>query len=202
MGRSQASETSDRNRRRLVSGPCRKRTRSSLRWQKTGYATCGGGRRNTSKPLLATAGCPATAMAAAAARTNACGRHVRPLYTPFPAGSLPAVGIKVGRSVAQPGSALASGARGREFESRRSDQQIQPFLELTRTSVGGNVGELKSKILDLRFTPSSSRKRVLSCDRMFMPVCARQSCSGATDAFITTCASRFRIPPNQRPVSR
>ncbi len=28
----------------------------------------------------------------------------------------------VGRSVAQPGSALASGARGREFESPRSDQ--------------------------------------------------------------------------------
>jgi hypothetical protein len=34
-------------------------------------------------------------------------------------------GIKVGRSVAQPGSALASGARGREFESPRSDQLNQ-----------------------------------------------------------------------------
>ena len=32
-------------------------------------------------------------------------------------------GLTVGRSVAQPGSALASGARGREFESPRSDQQ-------------------------------------------------------------------------------
>ncbi len=31
-------------------------------------------------------------------------------------------GLTVGRSVAQPGSALASGARGREFESPRSDQ--------------------------------------------------------------------------------
>src|SRR5215471_6755675 len=30
--------------------------------------------------------------------------------------------LEVGRSVAQPGSALASGARGREFESPRSDQ--------------------------------------------------------------------------------
>ena len=30
--------------------------------------------------------------------------------------------LTVGRSVAQPGSALASGARGREFESPRSDQ--------------------------------------------------------------------------------
>ena len=38
--------------------------------------------------------------------------------------------------------ALTSGARGREFESPRSDQQIQAFLYLTRTSVGGNVGEL------------------------------------------------------------
>ena len=32
--------------------------------------------------------------------------------------------LKVGRSVAQPGSALASGARGREFESPRSDQYL------------------------------------------------------------------------------
>ena len=34
------------------------------------------------------------------------------------------VGTSVGRSVAQPGSALASGARGREFESPRSDQHL------------------------------------------------------------------------------
>ena len=33
--------------------------------------------------------------------------------------------LEVGRSVAQPGSALASGARGREFESPRSDQSNQ-----------------------------------------------------------------------------
>jgi hypothetical protein len=32
---------------------------------------------------------------------------------------------QVGRSVAQPGSALASGARGREFESPRSDQHLR-----------------------------------------------------------------------------
>src|SRR5436190_23825552 len=83
---------------------------------------CDGGVGDTSKPLLATAGCPATSMTAAAARSTACGRHVRPLYTALRAGSLPAMGIEVGRSVAQPGSALASGARGREFESPRSDQ--------------------------------------------------------------------------------
>ena len=33
----------------------------------------------------------------------------------------------VGRSVAQPGSALASGARGRRFKSSRSDQSFQTF---------------------------------------------------------------------------
>jgi hypothetical protein len=33
-------------------------------------------------------------------------------------------GLTVGRSVAQPGSALASGARGREFESPRSDHSV------------------------------------------------------------------------------
>ncbi len=37
-------------------------------------------------------------------------------------------GLTVGRSVAQPGSALASGARGREFESPRSDQFPANFL--------------------------------------------------------------------------
>ena len=37
-------------------------------------------------------------------------------------------GLTVGRSVAQPGSALASGARGREFESPRSDQFPAKFL--------------------------------------------------------------------------
>ena len=43
--------------------------------------------------------------------------------SPLSAGCLPAAGFfSVGRSVAQPGSALASGARGREFESPRSDQ--------------------------------------------------------------------------------
>jgi hypothetical protein len=40
----------------------------------------------------------------------------------------------VGRSVAQPGSALASGARGREFESPRSDQLNQWVSDLKRTS--------------------------------------------------------------------
>lgn len=34
-------------------------------------------------------------------------------------------GGSVGRSVAQPGSALASGARGRRFESSRSDQTFR-----------------------------------------------------------------------------
>ena len=39
-------------------------------------------------------------------------------------------GLTVGRSVAQPGSALASGARGREFESPRSDHSaLGPGLE-------------------------------------------------------------------------
>jgi hypothetical protein len=34
-----------------------------------------------------------------------------------------------GRDVAQPGSALAWGARGREFESRRPDQYLQDRLQ-------------------------------------------------------------------------
>ena len=37
---------------------------------------------------------------------------------------------------------FSSGARGREFESPRSDQQILAFFDHTRTPVGGNVGEL------------------------------------------------------------
>ena len=45
-------------------------------------------------------------------------RYIPPLST----GSQAGVRFSVGRSVAQPGSALASGARGREFESPRSDQ--------------------------------------------------------------------------------
>lgn len=39
----------------------------------------------------------------------------------------------VGRSVAQPGSALASGARGRRFESSRSDH-FPEILSIIRTS--------------------------------------------------------------------
>ena len=42
------------------------------------------------------------------------------------------------RSVAQPGSALASGARGRRFESSRSDQQKQKLSSVT----GGENGPL------------------------------------------------------------
>ena len=42
------------------------------------------------------------------------------------------------------GRVVYSGARGREFESPRSDQQIQAFFDLMRTPVGGNVGELVS----------------------------------------------------------
>ena len=38
---------------------------------------------------------------------------------------------RVGRSVAQPGSALASGARGREFRSPRSDQFFQLLVNRT-----------------------------------------------------------------------
>ena len=49
--------------------------------------------------------------------------------------------LTVGRSVAQPGSALASGARGREFESPRSDQFKQRLRRSEKHSVGGNVGE-------------------------------------------------------------
>ncbi len=40
-------------------------------------------------------------------------------------GGKPKFRLTVGRSVAQPGSALASGARGRRFESSRSDQSFQ-----------------------------------------------------------------------------
>lgn len=50
---------------------------------------------------------------------------------PLPGASLsrareekPKFRLSVGRSVAQPGSALASGARGRRFESSRSDQSF------------------------------------------------------------------------------
>ena len=39
-------------------------------------------------------------------------------------GGKPKFRLSVGRSVAQPGSALASGARGRRFESSRSDQSF------------------------------------------------------------------------------
>ena len=41
------------------------------------------------------------------------------------AAALSLKGLTVGRSVAQPGSALASGARGREFESPRSDHHLR-----------------------------------------------------------------------------
>ena len=45
-------------------------------------------------------------------------------------------GLTVGRSVAQPGSALASGARGREFESPRSDQLPASSLPIPRQFPG------------------------------------------------------------------
>ena len=47
-------------------------------------------------------------------------------------------GTKVGRSVAQPGSALASGARGREFESPRSDHSFQTLSLTAFSSYPGN----------------------------------------------------------------
>src|SRR5262249_52783836 len=47
------------------------------------------------------------------------------IYHQLPPAYVPTMRLEVGRSVAQPGSALASGARGREFESPRSDQQNQ-----------------------------------------------------------------------------
>src|SRR4029077_13833892 len=47
-------------------------------------------------------------------------RYTPPSHT----GSHAGVSFSVGRSVAQPGRALASGARGREFESPRSDQHL------------------------------------------------------------------------------
>ena len=46
---------------------------------------------------------------------------------------------RVGRSVAQPGSALASGARGREFRSPRSDQFFQLLVNRT-TRLGPRNG--------------------------------------------------------------
>lgn len=55
-------------------------------------------------------------------------------------GGKPKFRLSVGRSVAQPGSALASGARGRRFESSRSDQSFpglpdktQPPLDIPKT---------------------------------------------------------------------
>jgi hypothetical protein len=47
----------------------------------------------------------------------------------------------VGRSVAQPGSALASGARGREFESPRSDQWFQELSFPANILRPGNAQE-------------------------------------------------------------
>jgi hypothetical protein len=48
--------------------------------------------------------------------------------------------LVVGRSVAQPGSALASGARGREFESPRSDHSALGRLSPWRQTGTGNDG--------------------------------------------------------------
>ncbi len=56
--------------------------------------------------------------------------------------------LTVGRSVAQPGSALASGARGRRFESSRSDQSFQRlyFLRIGRVGLGRHAALSGCKI--------------------------------------------------------
>jgi hypothetical protein len=53
----------------------------------------------------------------------------RPLSALDLAPGKPKFRLTVGRSVAQPGSALASGARGRRFESSRSDQSFQWLIK-------------------------------------------------------------------------
>ena len=67
-------------------------------------------------PAAAPGGCSRAVLAAPAARGYKRAR--RPLLPR----ERDAAWAEVGRSVAQPGSAPASGAGGREFESRRSDQ--------------------------------------------------------------------------------
>src|SRR5262249_23403945 len=52
------------------------------------------------------------------------------IYHQLPPAYVPTMRLEVGRSVAQPGSALASGARGRGFESPRSDQQNQQLTNV------------------------------------------------------------------------
>ena len=49
-------------------------------------------------------------------------------------GGKPKFRLSVGRSVAQPGSALASGARGRRFESSRSDQSFPGMPDKSRSN--------------------------------------------------------------------
>ena len=73
--------------------------------------------------------CSPAHVAALIRRPRLRGRLVAAIKPPSPDDALPLRTrrvypfwlITVGRSVAQPGSALASGARGREFESPRSD---------------------------------------------------------------------------------
>ncbi len=67
-----------------------------------------------------------------APKSGACGGIKDGYNAPLPGapylarpGRKPKFRLLVGRSVAQPGSALASGARGRRFKSSRSDQSFQ-----------------------------------------------------------------------------
>jgi hypothetical protein len=55
--------------------------------------------------------------------------------------------------------ALASGAKGREFESPRSDNKSWLFFGITRTPVGGNVGELEGVRSSTSRQPTASHCR-------------------------------------------
>ena len=96
-------------------------------------------------------------------RLQAAGRAVikRPRSRPGqrPVRAHPTIlGITVGRSVAQPGSALASGARGREFESPRSDQS--PY---SRPSIAGRARHCRNPAV---WCQSSARSRRLEIIRL------------------------------------
>src|SRR5262249_53569358 len=87
---------------------------------------------------------------------------------------------QVGRSVAQPGSALASGARGREFESPRSDQHL---AQIGTTYARDNARETQRVDCARRYEDMASTVLFLpprpSCDRPLLAGHRRDVAGGA-----------------------
>src|SRR5262249_39580964 len=87
---------------------------------------------------------------------------------------------QVGRSVAQPGSALASGARGREFESPRSDQHL---AKTGTTYARDNARETQRVDCARRYEDMASTDLFLpprpSCDRPLLAGHRRDVAGGA-----------------------